>query len=373
MNIVLGVLAGGLAGGHADRAAAGVDAGRTPEAAPMIGRAVFTRALRAAAVAGVAALVELCADRRPRAHAAASTSAVTKTATVKRTLHRQRQDDDGRQAEDHPEGRSDDEPAVAAAHPRVLVGGAPDRRPRSRHQLRPRPERGVLVRAVRVPRHRLGGATADAEHVLDAVRRRAVRLRVRQLSRPGGPTRQRRPGSAPRSSVRPRTSRPSASTRCSGRPISGGCRSSAPTDTSTRAASSDVPARHPEASPANYTSLSLPTNETFGVTGTDGKGAATFDIFTNEDHPSLGCSANVPCSLVAVPIEGVSCDPEGSLLPEAQRPTGSDIDDARTNCESKGNFQPGQQLPAQGSGAAARSTARCGGARRTGRTASACR
>lgn len=109
----------------------------------------------------------------------------------------------------------------------------------------------------------------------------------------------------------------------------------------------------PEATPANLSSLSLPTNETYGVTARNGKGSATFDVFTAEDHQSLGCSQHVPCSLVAVPIMGISCDPAGEKLPPAQRPTGNDVADATAACETKGKFAPGEQLPSQASGAAA--------------------
>ena len=97
----------------------------------------------------------------------------------------------------------------------------------------------------------------------------------------------------------------------------------------------------PEASPANYTSLSLPTNETFGVTGTDGKGAAAFDIFTDEDHSVARLLGQRAVLARRRTDRGVSCDPEGSLLPAAQRPTGSDIDDATDELRVQG------QLPAR--------------------------
>lgn len=107
----------------------------------------------------------------------------------------------------------------------------------------------------------------------------------------------------------------------------------------------------PEAAPANLSSLSLPSNETFGVTGLDGKGEANFDIFTAQDHNSLGCSPTVPCSLVAIPIMGISCDPTGTLLPKAQRPSADEVDIASNSCEQTGNFQAGVAIPPQISGA----------------------
>jgi hypothetical protein len=59
----------------------------------------------------------------------------------------------------------------------------------------------------------------------------------------------------------------------------------------------------------------LPSNETFGVTGLDGKGTADFDVFTSSENASLGCSQTVACSLVAVPIMGISCDPSAAASP----------------------------------------------------------
>lgn len=90
----------------------------------------------------------------------------------------------------------------------------------------------------------------------------------------------------------------------------------------------------------------LPSNETFGVTLADGTGSASFDVWTEAENASLGCSQSVACSLVAVPIEGISCDPSFSALPASQRPvfsqfggvTSTDVSD----CESTGNFAPGQ-------------------------------
>ncbi len=62
----------------------------------------------------------------------------------------------------------------------------------------------------------------------------------------------------------------------------------------------------PEA--ANVGGLSLPSNETYGVTELNGSGQADFDVWTAEDNASLGCSDTVACSLVAVPVMGISCD-----------------------------------------------------------------
>ena len=80
----------------------------------------------------------------------------------------------------------------------------------------------------------------------------------------------------------------------------------------------------------------LPSNETFGVTGTNGQGSTNFDVFTSQQNASLGCTQGVACSLVAVPIMGISCN-EG-LNPNPPPPP-SNPDD--TNCESAGNYAPG--------------------------------
>jgi hypothetical protein len=79
----------------------------------------------------------------------------------------------------------------------------------------------------------------------------------------------------------------------------------------------------------------FPSNETFGVTGLDGKGSADFDVWTSDENASLGCSQTVPCSLVAVPIIGVSCDADM---------TGAQPTDV-TGCEAKGAFAPGSLDP----------------------------
>jgi len=78
----------------------------------------------------------------------------------------------------------------------------------------------------------------------------------------------------------------------------------------------------------------LPSNETFGVTGTNGQGTANFDVFTAEQNASLGCTQNVPCALVAVPIMGISCDPSVASSPA---PSATDV----SACEAAGSYAPG--------------------------------
>jgi hypothetical protein len=79
----------------------------------------------------------------------------------------------------------------------------------------------------------------------------------------------------------------------------------------------------------------LPSNETFGVTGVDGRGSADFDVFTSDQNASLGCSQTVSCALVAVPIMGISCDPTGA----SPAPSQADV----AQCEDTGAYAPGSQ------------------------------
>jgi hypothetical protein len=92
----------------------------------------------------------------------------------------------------------------------------------------------------------------------------------------------------------------------------------------------------------------LPSNETFGVTGHDGKGSAKFDIWTSAENASLGCTQLVACSLVAVPIMGVSCDVSAASLPAADRPSSDQAAEAKKQCQAKGAFQPGELVHPQG-------------------------
>ena len=104
----------------------------------------------------------------------------------------------------------------------------------------------------------------------------------------------------------------------------------------------------PEA--ANVGGLSLPSNTTYGVTHADGTGAAQFDIWTDENNASLGCSDTVACSLVAVPVLGISCDVAAADLPPADRAaTGAQASDADALCRRTGHFQPGQLVTPNGS------------------------
>ncbi|MCU1386775.1 MAG: hypothetical protein JWL72_113 [Ilumatobacteraceae bacterium] len=94
----------------------------------------------------------------------------------------------------------------------------------------------------------------------------------------------------------------------------------------------------PEAS--NVGGLNLPSNTTYGVTGTDGAGHVSFDMWSTAENTSLGCSDTVRCSLVIIPIMGISCDATGASLPAADQP-GAAGADADALCRAAGKYQPG--------------------------------
>jgi hypothetical protein len=97
----------------------------------------------------------------------------------------------------------------------------------------------------------------------------------------------------------------------------------------------------------NVGGSALPSNETFGVTGLDGRGSTQFDVWTNTQNASLGCSQSVHCSLVAVPIMGISCDP--SIMSSSSNPPDPTTQaQATAACDANGAFAPGQLVIPQG-------------------------
>lgn len=88
-----------------------------------------------------------------------------------------------------------------------------------------------------------------------------------------------------------------------------------------------------------------PPNTTYAATQPDGTGSTKFTVWTSEDNASLGCAGGVRCTLVAIPIMGISCDVGGRApgLAPADRPSpGSQADKAAKNCEATGAFRPGE-------------------------------
>jgi len=96
----------------------------------------------------------------------------------------------------------------------------------------------------------------------------------------------------------------------------------------------------PEAS--NLENALSPSNTTYGVSNLKGDGSASFTITTAETNASLGCSDTVACSLVIIPIMGISCDPAGASLPPADRPpTPAAQAAALAECSQAGYFGAG--------------------------------
>lgn len=101
----------------------------------------------------------------------------------------------------------------------------------------------------------------------------------------------------------------------------------------------DACARPPET--ASVENVTQPGNTTYGITRPDGAGQTKFTIWTKQDNQSLGCSQEVSCALVAVPVLGVSCDVTAASLPPADRPPASVADAVAKDCMSTGVYEPG--------------------------------
>jgi hypothetical protein len=86
----------------------------------------------------------------------------------------------------------------------------------------------------------------------------------------------------------------------------------------------------------------LPSNTTYGITAADGTGTAQFDVWTSDENASLGCSYKVACSLVAIPIMGLSCDVAATSLPAADQAPAADAADDDAACRSPGVYAAGQ-------------------------------
>ena len=85
---------------------------------------------------------------------------------------------------------------------------------------------------------------------------------------------------------------------------------------------------------------SVPPNTTFARTDLEGTGSAKFVISTEDSNASLGCSYQVACSLVVVPVMGISCDVAGAALPAADQPPVKYGAFFFQRCSSTGNFDP---------------------------------
>jgi hypothetical protein len=81
-----------------------------------------------------------------------------------------------------------------------------------------------------------------------------------------------------------------------------------------------------------------PGNTTFGDSDAQGAGSAKFVVVSADQNASLGCSATVKCSLVVIPIMGISCDVTGAGVPADQ------VNSVDTECRATGRNAPGQLL-----------------------------
>jgi hypothetical protein len=87
---------------------------------------------------------------------------------------------------------------------------------------------------------------------------------------------------------------------------------------------------------------SQPGNTTYGITRLDGNGDTKFTMWSTQDNSSLGCSDTVKCSLVAVPVIGISCDVAATSLPAADRAPAAKTAAVTKDCLSTGAYLPGQ-------------------------------
>lgn len=74
----------------------------------------------------------------------------------------------------------------------------------------------------------------------------------------------------------------------------------------------------------------FPPSELAAFTDTEGNGSTHFEVRTTVENESLGCSEKVRCTIVVVPIVGISCDQPSEPMTPADRA-----------CRQYGNFAPG--------------------------------
>ena len=97
----------------------------------------------------------------------------------------------------------------------------------------------------------------------------------------------------------------------------------------------------PEA--ANTVGAFQEANTTYAASDLNGTGSTKFTITTADVNASLGCSDVVACSLVVIPIEGISCDPAATSLPTDDQPIAQGVGTRATSlCETSGTYQAGQ-------------------------------
>ncbi|GAA1503200.1 hypothetical protein GCM10009788_03040 [Nocardioides humi] len=78
----------------------------------------------------------------------------------------------------------------------------------------------------------------------------------------------------------------------------------------------------------------LPANEIAAFTDGNGSGSVQFEVRTDVENESLGCNKQVACSIVVIPIVGISCDRASTQVPQQMTV-------AEKSCRRTGQFAPG--------------------------------
>jgi hypothetical protein len=78
----------------------------------------------------------------------------------------------------------------------------------------------------------------------------------------------------------------------------------------------------------------FPPAEVAAFTGADGTGGVQFEVRSDIENESLGCNIKTACSIVVVPIAGISCD-------QASTPVEQDLTTAEKACRKTGQWTPG--------------------------------
>jgi hypothetical protein len=86
----------------------------------------------------------------------------------------------------------------------------------------------------------------------------------------------------------------------------------------------------PEAS----TESAFPPAEIAAFSDAAGSGSVQFEVRTDVENESLGCNQKTNCSIVVVPIAGISCD-------QASAPRDADLTPVEKACRKTGQFAPG--------------------------------
>ncbi len=86
--------------------------------------------------------------------------------------------------------------------------------------------------------------------------------------------------------------------------------------------------------PEAASEAALPANEIAGYTDAQGRGSAQFEVRTDVENESLGCSKQVACSIVVIPIGGISCESASTEVEQQMTPV-------EKSCRRTGQFSPG--------------------------------